>query len=315
MTKKEISERNQYQNNRVKENNDKSHLSLDDKLAYIQRLMQPYQKSSREYFLFQYLEGDGNELKDSFWSVYSSSRFAFELYSWMANDDRVKEFAFERKLVGLRLKGRPTPPNMDVYLEIDDRVIFIESKLTEEYTFAKFKISSSYYKKEGDIGDSGKKINMSLVERYQNKEKIAEEFREFIERTTELLKNNAKKVHKGWMEFRQEITHLVGIALTVATSNGKYREKNIEFYNVYYEFGDEIYGYIGKFFEEAQERMTNLLVKEGLCKGFIYRPISAQNLVAEKTLLEFKPDTKAYASNKTIGDILKEQFCFDPWNK
>ena len=283
----------------------------EEKLIYLERLMKPYQKAGRHHFITQYLEADGNELSKKFWSIRSSSRFAFELYSWMAEQADVKSLFFEYKLVGI--KGSPKKPNMDVYIEKGDSAIFIESKFAESYSQSSFSMPDAYWKKEGAISADGTKdLRSTLGERYYGLTDVANRFSAFIQKAEELLKA-AKKEDRCWMDFEQEIKHLIGIALTLIASKTQYRDKDIKFYNVYYDFGDPIYPYVHDFFSLAEKMMNELLVDAGYCKSFEYGHISAQKLAQSTKVAEFDPHAKAFGSEKEIHEILWEQYFFDPW--
>ena len=296
--------REEFENKRKKELRG-TYLSEQEKVSYLQRLLKPY--DGDKVFLLQYLEADGNELHDKFWNCKSSSRFAFELYSWMAADSRYKNFEFEKKLLGIK---HGTPPNMDVYFEVENRVIFIESKFSENYLPSIDDVADAYYVDYPDAYDSKRKnkLNSTLTERYQNDENAAQMFSSLVTRTKEILRNASK--NKTWMYFKQEITHLVGIALTVRKDKtGYYKNKQLEFYNIYYDFGDVVEECTEQFFKESNDIMQQLL--EGYCKSFKYSHLSAQEMVKSRTITNFDPNTLAFESNKTIGEILKEQFKFE----
>ncbi|NLY48683.1 MAG: hypothetical protein GX059_06640 [Clostridiales bacterium] len=102
----------------------------------------PYEKKNQiKTFISQYNSGDGNELKKKFWSVHSSSRYAFEAYSWLANEKSCLDIEFEMKLPALTGYSVGAP-NMDVYIEFTDKNIFIESKLLE---CEEISLSSNYF--------------------------------------------------------------------------------------------------------------------------------------------------------------------------
>ena len=102
-------------------------IEKEQMLEYLKRLMKTIKINSKETcFLYQYIEGSGNELKSKFWSLGSSSRLAFDLYSWIANEERIVDFQFEKKLPGI--KGARGVPNMDVYIETEIERVFIENK-------------------------------------------------------------------------------------------------------------------------------------------------------------------------------------------
>ena len=100
------------------------------KLDYFERLISD--NHSESYFIQQFLEGSGNELKEKFWSDASSSRLCFDLYSWLCSEPKVKSFQFEKQLPGVLTGRKSGRPNMDVYFEYENHIIFIESKYTEK---------------------------------------------------------------------------------------------------------------------------------------------------------------------------------------
>ena len=137
-------------------------INNEDKLRYLESMIQPYEKKKqKKYFIEQFLNGSGNELKDKFWELKSSSRMAYDLYSWMKDDENIKDFEFEFKLPGLKSGGNG--PNMDVFIETKDELIFIESKFHNErivvmYHSALNHIESS---KENTTGKSKKNMKKS----------------------------------------------------------------------------------------------------------------------------------------------------------
>lgn len=277
------------------------YLSGADKLKYFERLIKPYDKKERKVFITQYLSADGNELNHKFWSINSSSRFAFELYSWMANDPEVLDFEFEKKLYNI--KGSPKKPNMDVYIEKKDTIIFIESKFSEHSPQNIEKLSDSYYLPKGESKNSKSEI----IERYYNLENFAKEIPAFIKKVYKVL---SQHYDSCWMDYKQEITHLIGIALTVIKNPQIYRNKIIKFLNVYYDFEDKTDSPFEWFFEEGESLLKGLLKNH--CKSFTYRYISAQEMVKGSEVAIFKKNTIAFGTeNATIGEILKKQFNFE----
>ena len=206
--------------------------------------------------------------------------------------------------------------NMDVFIEKKDEVIFVESKFSESYPQKEAQIPDAYWLNKGIAKSTDGKqfLNSELKDRYYGKEEIAKTFVELIKETYKLLES-ASADDKCWMDFGQEIKHLVGIVLTLSLGKQKYANKDIKFYNVYYDFKDKTYSYIDEFFELAQEKVGNLLVGNKLGKSFSYGHMTAQELVKQKTILEFDPERKAFASNQKIRDILREEFDFDPWEQ
>lgn len=87
----------------IKQNNGNKYISDKEKIEYYQKLSKAYIKDNKvKRFIYQYLEGDGNELLSKFFNVYSSSRLCFELYSWMANLDSISNIEFEYHLPSMR---------------------------------------------------------------------------------------------------------------------------------------------------------------------------------------------------------------------
>lgn len=275
------------------------YISTKEKVEYFNRLTKSYTKNhEKHYFIMQYLDGDGNELKKKFWSIKSSSRFAFELYSWLAKEKDVVDFQFEKKLK--TINGSKRPPNMDVYIEKKDEAIFIESKLTEKTSSNIDGLSESYYEYKTI------RSKQHLYERFYKDKRAAKEFRKFILWVKDKLLINEKNV--SWMDYKQEITHLIGIYLTIKDNQRKYKNKKIRFLNVFYDFKDEINKTITDFFSKANKTMNRLL--DGLCVSFSYWFMSAQDLIKpeNKDIIGFDSSKKAYGTNKTVGELLNKYF-------
>jgi len=111
----------------------KKELELEQlKCFYLSRLITPYEGGGKKKIFFdQFSNGNGNELKNKFWSRRSSSRLCFDLYSCHANNPQVLDIEFEYKLPGIFSGRNESPANMDVYIKTKNRIIFIESKFTE----------------------------------------------------------------------------------------------------------------------------------------------------------------------------------------
>ena len=150
--------------------------SDEEKVSFIKnKLMDKYiKKGEQSFFLLQYLNGAGNELGTKFWQPHSSSRMAFDLYSWLKDDNDALDFCFEKQLDGMKSGGMG--PNMDVFIETKDEVIFIESKFTEpadlryinkkkesdSYLSPAYWSEKPYGRKKNEDGSKG----FSLEERY-----------------------------------------------------------------------------------------------------------------------------------------------------
>ena len=105
-------------------------MNKDLKIDYLRRLFYPFKKDGKlDSFVFHYLQGSGNELKEKFWSPRSSSRLCFDLYSWMGSDDGYSVIQFEKKLPGIKSGARQISPNMDVYLKVAMRLSLLRASI------------------------------------------------------------------------------------------------------------------------------------------------------------------------------------------
>lgn len=214
-------------------------------IEYLKRLMSDsyVKKGETKYFIFQYLRGAGNELNAKFWSEHSSSRMAFELYSGLAHNDAVEEFEFEKQLEGPKSGGMG--PNMDVYIETKDEIIFIESKFTEKADLKYINnknetdsyLSPAYWKD----AEYGKK-RMPLEERLDKR--FAEPFAKFCTKWEEEMgiNNWRKRGTVDWFEPKQETCHLSGIFFYLFNAKNKElisNKKKIRLFNIYWDLGGE----------------------------------------------------------------------------
>lgn len=202
----------------------------DEKTMYYKRLTEPYGEKKDKVFIDQYLQGSGNELKEKFWSPNSSSRLAFDLYSWIALDPLAMDFQFEKKLPGVicSKRGPAGAPNMDVFIETEHDIIFIESKYTEKAKC--FKNGCLKYINNGDDPELSKAYwdkkeygGLDLTKRFYNEENIAKCFSEFCDTINKSLGD--KKYEWKWFDAKQETCHLFGIIfylLGAAKYGGKY---------------------------------------------------------------------------------------------
>ena len=215
-------------------------IDRDLKIEYLKRLMfDSYEKKGiTKFFIFQYLRGAGNELNDKFWSEHSSSRMAFELYSGLARDNAVEEFEFEKQLKGPKSGGMG--PNMDVYIETVDEIIFVESKFTENANLNY--INNSYlspaYWSNAEYG----RKKMLLEERLDRS--FAKPFARFCREWEEEMKKNGwrKKGAIDWFEPKQETCHLSGILFFLFDKENKEliaKRKKVRLYNIYWDLGNE----------------------------------------------------------------------------
>lgn len=198
-------------------------------MYYLDRLVTPYycyidndRKIKR--FYDQFKKGSGGELNDKFWKPNSSSRLCFDLYSCLAEKKQVRDIEFEYQLPPIYSGGRKcSPPNMDVYIETDDYIVFIESKLTETKNNINYgnyektdSLPQAYYReyKDGSYFSNGgkKKIeNCSIKERYNVAYKKAKNKKiencdiktslKFIEGETERQKKQLEKMRDMFPVF------------------------------------------------------------------------------------------------------------------
>lgn len=218
-------------------------METSEKLIYLERLQKEYtKKEEKKYFIFQYLNGAGNELGAKFWSPISSSRMAFELYSPLAWDEKVVDFEFEYQLPPMASGGMG--PNMDVYIETEDEYIFVESKFTEKADLNYIKreklsnsnLSPAYYLKD----DYGKRNPLSLKNRFWGNE-YAERFSSFCWDWQDVLDEHPGwKKTVDWFDPKQETCHLSGLLAHFFKSPELLREKKtVRLYNIYWDFGNE----------------------------------------------------------------------------
>ena len=271
--------------------------SDEGKITFIKnKLMDKYEKKgTQSYFLLQYLNGAGNELGTKFWQPHSSSRMAFDLYSWLKTDHEALDFCFEKQLNGMKSGGMG--PNMDVFIETVDEVIFIESKFTESadlryinknresksYLSPAYWTEKPYGPKKNEDGSKG----YSLEERYYFNG-YHKEVSEFCLGFNEQLEKHPEWRKRGsWFEPKQETCHLIGILFYVFEHRAELRGKTVKLLNIYWRMkGDTPNPEIKKEFckramillEEINEKF-NLLIK------FEISAFTVQDLLKNNSLL------------------------------
>ena len=151
---------------------------------------------------------------------------------------------------------------MDVFIETDHEIIFIESKYSEKANLHYIDngyLSKAYY----DKAPYGKH-QMNLCSRYANNE-WGEKFAEFCTEWEKEMEKN--KWHKGcdWFEPKQETCHMSGILLWLFNSvnQDRIRGKHICLYNVYWRIG-EIDGNpeMPQRFEDMANKYLREIIKE-----------------------------------------------------
>lgn len=291
MTKKELEKRLEQD------------ISLEQKIEYLNRLSKPYINNNKKKIFFdQYMNGDGSELKNKFWSKHSSSRIAFDLYSCLANENKIDDFEFEYQLPGILYKNKESgKPNMDVYYQKGSTIYFIESKFTETPSSKlpqAYYIKTDKYKNTSDIY-----VNEPLQNRFRNNLFIAELFSDFCYSYI----YNIKKNTKDWFDYKQEICHLFGIIfyakekITTSTIN------QINFRNIVYDFDD--YEILGKdhisqsalqFINDAKDLVNRIFEHEKIDIKFSYNYDFIQRI-----LPDFENKT-AYGTDISVKDIMKQ---------
>lgn len=272
-------------NNKLDHNMDKQ-LKLD----YFERLISD--NHSESYFIQQFLEGSGNELKEKFWSDASSSRLCFDLYSWLCSEPKVKSFQFEKQLPGVLTGRKSGRPNMDVYFEYENHIIFIESKYTEKdsWKYKKDKKDNGFHLSEAYWGtdDNGyKSCRMNIGQRFYDNPKIAEKFSEFCEEIQGLIDNkkqNEEEYSKyRWFDPKQETCHLFGIIFYVL--NNDIRDRNIHLCNNVWRCEDPHDSFIMDdsivgVFKEKAENMLNAIFKKQNCT-FLFEVNTIQDILSK----------------------------------
>lgn len=249
------------------------------KEAYIQRLGKPYlKKGKQKFFLYQYATGAGNELNRKFWNKKSSSRFAFDLYSWMAYDDSIIDFEFEYHLPGLASGGMG--PNMDVYIETENEIIFVESKFSE---IANLHYIDNNYLREAYYKDGvyGKK---NLSQRYYGYG-FANEISKFCYDIEKLMESN--KWHEGidWFEPKQETCHIVGILIHLMRHKDLYEGKNVKLCNVFYQLEGDGRSELLVTFEKCVLGLIHSIQTVVGNISIEYKSFSVQELLNDNSLL------------------------------
>ncbi len=260
------------------------YISDEEKLKYFERLIQPYKlKGHTRFFIDQFLNGAGKELSGSFWNVKSSSRMAFDLYSWLVNLQSVKDFSFEYKLPRLQSGGEG--PNMDVFIETCDEIIFIESKYSEKanLNYKNGHLPKAYFSEL----PHGKK-QWSLEARYYN-ESISNNIASFIDSVENLLVNIRKnKDVCEWFYPKQETCHLIGIILMLLGYGDEQIKRSIlngkelRFYNVFWKFDDDNEeSVLAKSFKSKAIELFNQIFVDKKVK-LIYETLTVQDLLLNK---------------------------------
>lgn len=262
--------------------------SLDIKVLqekYLNALEKIYEKGGQQKcFKTQFEKGKGKELNRKFWTPISSSRLAFELYSWIANFSQCKDIEFEFKLPGIISGKKECSPYMDVYVRTEKEIWFIESKFTEEVKADSLSLSlpQAYYKQLTQTGEedfvssfnedtyykttTGKlaKKSMSIKNRFRGQEKVAKYFIPFVNdmMIAESLHNNNDN---KWFDAKQETCHLFGIIMYIIKNIEELQNDGIDkvhLQNIYFCKHQEYSihnSFTATFLSEAEKMVANIL--------------------------------------------------------
>lgn len=274
-------------------------ISKDLKIEYLDRLSTPYEKNGKqECFKQQYLHGKGNELTKKFWSLTSSARLCFDLYSWMACDPVYEAIEFEKKLPGIKSGGREIHPDMDVYYEKDDGIYFIESKYNEKINNKSYKkqLPEAYWNTNDTYKNSkGKDTTCPIEERYDKKSIVMNAFLHFIEEIESIAKDQKQK---SWFDAKQETCHLLGIVLFAIN---KKPEKPIHFLNVAANYCEDPFA--EEFRSKAEAMVKDIFSKSSINVSFDYELTSVKDYFEKSLSL----GQKGYQTEKTIRELITEK--------
>lgn len=266
------------------------------KIEYVKRLSTPYEKNGKqECFMQQYLHGKGNELKKKFWSLTSSARLCFDLYSWMVSDSNYIAIEFEKKLPGIKSGGREIHPDMDVYYEKDDGIYFIESKYTEEINNKNYKnqLPEAYWNTNETYKNSkGKDTTYSIEERYDKNTIVMNAFLLFIKDIESIAKNQKQK---SWFDAKQETCHLLGIVLFTIKNKP---EKPIHFLNVAVNYCKD--DFAEEFRSKAEAMVKDIFSQLSINISFDYKLTSVKDYFKNELSL----DQNGYETEKTIRELI-----------
>ena len=287
------------------------------KLDYFERLISD--NHSESYFIQQFLEGSGNELKEKFWSDASSSRLCFDLYSWLCSEPKVKSFQFEKQLPGVLTGRKSGRPNMDVYFEYENHIIFIESKYTEKdsWKYKKDKKDNGFHLSEAYWGtdDNGyKSCRMNIGQRFYDNPKIAEKFSEFCEEIQGLIDNkkqNEEEYSKyRWFDPKQETCHLFGIIFYVL--NNDIRDRNIHLCNNVWRCEDPHDSFIMDdsivgIFKDKAEKMLNDIFKLQNCT-FSFEVKTIQDILSNGFMGFNFSEAKLFAREEVLKGYIERTY-------
>lgn len=253
----------------------------DLKRRYLNVLEKTYEKGGQnKCFKTQFDNGQGKELDSKFWSPISSSRLAFELYSWIANSNQCKDIEFEFRLPGIISGNREASAYMDVYIKTEKEIRFIESKFTEEAGCLGSSLPQAYYKQLTSTGEedaasdfnedtyyktaAGKlaKKPMSVKNRFRGQENVAKYFIPFV---NHMMRIENSYEHDKWFDAKQETCHLFGIIMYIIENVNNLVNEGIDkvhLQNIYFcKYPEDSIrsSFTATFISEAEKMVGNIL--------------------------------------------------------
>lgn len=282
---------------------DRNRIGAAAQADYVRRLKRRYRKNGADKcFYDQFEAGQGHELAGHFWAPASSSRFAFEAFSWLADQPFCEDIEFEYALPKLRDGlGRENdsirPPTVDVFFRTASEYVFIESKFLEFGPVREaFRALPASYFTERRPG--------LLRARYHGNGRVSDGFARLVRHVRAYLVEMKADVY-DWFDPKQQITHLAGIALWLNENPDVLAElragrKRLRFFSVACrldEPGDEEAEAFRRFFlKTAQEAFWDMF---GI--GLEYETRCTQDCVRELlAAADGKLKTKAFASDDTV---------------
>ena len=273
------------------------------KEEYYNRLSKSYTKrGAKKLFIDQFMAGNGNELKEKFWSPRSSARLCFDLYSWMGEDEGFDDVEFEYKLCCLISGGRRVYANMDVYYAAGNEVTFIESKFTETADNRNYMIDlpEAYWKTSCEYKSaSGKVVRQEILERYSKQRDVMDQFLSFINDVSERAKQSGAA---SWFDAKQETCHLLGIVNYILSDALDEKVEVVNFHNVAANYEQDAFAEY--FRNRAEEMVGNILKTRNLSIRFNYGLYSIKDFFEEHGWL----DRKAYATDLKVRDLSAAYF-------
>lgn len=229
----------------------------------------------------------------------------------MSKEPDVIDFEFEYKLPNLKSGGMG--PNMDVFIETKDELIFVESKFTERANL--HYIDNGYLKKAYYDEEGYGRNNMKLIDRFYRND-WAKLFSKFCLEREEKMKEEGW--HKGidWFEPKQETCHLSGILLFLSENKNhqKIKGKKIRLYNIYWKLENDKNSPMQLSFCENAQKLIDKIINEYFQElgvfDFKLDAFSVQEMLNDNTKLsphiKFPSDFKDIITKRN-DDILKEE--------